>query len=292
LETLAFFLIQLLNGMQYGLLLFLLSTGLTLIFGVMGVINLAHGSFFMIGAYGAFYFTGLGLDFPLMLPLALATALAIGLILELTVLRPLYDRDPLSQVMLTFGLILVLNESVSMIFGPEIKALPIPEVLQGVAPLWRGHGYPIYRLFVTATGLAVGAALWVFIHRTRLGMIIRAGAVNREMVGALGINIRWVFSGVFALGAGLAALSGLLAAPILSLYPGMGEEIIILTFVVVVVGGLGSLRGALIASLLIGVADTFGKAVLPQLSSVLVYALMVGVLLIRPHGLFSRGEGA
>ncbi|MDH4246263.1 MAG: branched-chain amino acid ABC transporter permease [Deltaproteobacteria bacterium] len=278
--------------MQYGLLLFLLSTGLTLIFGVMGVINLAHGSFFMIGAYGAFYFTGLGLDFPLMLPLALATALAIGLILELTVLRPLYDRDPLSQVMLTFGLILVLNESVSMIFGPEIKALPIPEVLQGVAPLWRGHGYPIYRLFVTATGLAVGAALWVFIHRTRLGMIIRAGAVNREMVGALGINIRWVFSGVFALGAGLAALSGLLAAPILSLYPGMGEEIIILTFVVVVVGGLGSLRGALIASLLIGVADTFGKAVLPQLSSVLVYALMVGVLLIRPHGLFSRGEGA
>ena len=291
-ETLAIFLIQLLNGVQYGLLLFLLSTGLTLIFGVMGVINLAHGSFFMIGAYGAFYFTALGLEFPLMLPLALATALAIGLILELTVLRPLYDRDPLSQVMLTFGLILVLNESVSMIFGPEIKTLPIPEVLQGVAPLWRGHGYPIYRLFVTATGLAVGAALWVFIHRTRLGMIIRAGAVNREMVGALGINIRWVFSGVFALGAGLAALSGLLAAPILSLYPGMGEEIIILTFVVVVVGGLGSLRGALIASLLIGVADTFGKAVLPQLSSVLVYALMVGVLLIRPHGLFSRGEGA
>jgi len=292
LETLAIFLIQLLNGVQYGLLLFLLSTGLTLIFGVMGVINLAHGSFFMIGAYGAFYFTALGLEFPLMLPLALATALAIGLILELTVLRPLYDRDPLSQVMLTFGLILVLNESVSMIFGPEIKTLPIPEVLQGVAPLWRGHGYPIYRLFVTASGLAVGAALWVFIHRTRLGMIIRAGAVNREMVGALGINIRWVFSGVFALGVGLAALSGVLAAPILSLYPGMGEEIIILTFVVVVVGGLGSLRGALIASLLIGVADTFGKAVLPQLSSVLVYALMVGVLLIRPRGLFNRGEGA
>jgi len=292
LESLAFILIQLLNGIQYGLLLFLLSTGLTLIFGVMGIINLAHGSFFMIGAYGAFYFTALGFGPALVLPLALVVALMLGLFTEMTVLRPLYGRDHLDQVMLTFGLILVFNESASLIFGPEIKSLPIPEWLRGVVPLSGGHAYPRYRLFVTGAGLAVGGALWLLIHRTRLGMIIRAGAVNREMVAALGINIRWVYSGVFALGSGLAALSGLLAAPILSLHPGMGEEIIILTFVVVVVGGLGSLRGALIASLLIGAVDTFGKSLLPQLSSVFVYTLMVVVLVLRPHGLFSRGDNA
>ena len=285
----AFVLIQLLNGVQYGLLLFLLSTGLTLIFGVMGIINLAHGSFFMLGAYFALAFTGIGLAFPAVMALSLLGVAAIGLVTERLTLRRIYGQGHLEQVLLTFGLILIFNESVRIVWGAELRSLPIPEALRGTVPLFGEHRYPLYRLFVTAFGLLLGGGLWWLIHRTRLGMIIRAGAIDREMVAALGIHIDGLFSAVFALGAGLAALSGIVAAPILSLYPGMGEEIIILTFVVVVVGGLGSLQGALLASLLIGIGDTFGKALLPELSSVMVYALMTAVLILRPRGLFSRG---
>ena len=287
-DTLAFVAIQLLNGVQYGLLLFLLSIGLTLIFGVMGVINLAHGSFFMLGAYFAFACLGRGLSFAATLLLSLFAVTLVGLVTERLVLRPIYRQGHLDQVLLTFGLILIFNEAVRMIWGAEIRSLPVPELFQGTVPLFGGQHYPIYRLFVTAFALLLGGGLWLLIYRTRLGMVIRAGAVNREMVAALGINIDLLFTAVFGLGAGLAALSGIIASPILSIYPGMGEEIIILTFVVVVVGGLGSLQGALLASLLIGIGDTFGKALLPQLSAVMVYVLMVLVLLFRPHGLFSR----
>lgn len=289
-ETLGFILIQLLNGVQYGLLLFLLSIGLTLIFGVMGIINLAHGSFFMIGAYAAYALNSLGWPFVLVVVLSLGIAIAVGMLVEVLTLRRIYGRDHLDQVLLTFGLILVFNDTISLLFGAEVLSLDIPAFLQGRIPLIGMHDYPVYRLYLTGFGLAVGTGLWWLVTRTRLGMIIRAGADNREMVGALGINIKLVFTGVFGLGAGLAALSGILAAPILSLYPGMGEEIIILTFVVVVVGGLGSMQGAVLASLLLGVADTFGKALLPELSSVMVYLLMVVVLVFRPQGLFGRKE--
>ena len=289
LDTAGYILIQLLNGVQYGLLLFLLATGLTLVFGVMGIINLAHGSFFMIGAYLALTLTRLGMPFAVTIVLSLIGAVAIGIVTELVTLRHIYGRDHLDQVLLTFGLILIFNETVRLLWGADIQSLPMPEALSGSIPLFGRHRYPAYRLFVTAFGLLVGAGLWLLINRTRLGMIIRAGASRRETVGAMGININLVFTAVFGLGAGLAAVSGTVAAPILSLYPGMGEEIIIITFVVVVIGGLGSLRGALLGSLLIGVADTFGKAMLPELSSVMVYVMMVVVLLFKPRGLFSRG---
>ncbi|MDH5752360.1 MAG: branched-chain amino acid ABC transporter permease, partial [Deltaproteobacteria bacterium] len=285
-ETAGFILIQLLNGVQYGLLLFLLSTGLTLVFGVMGIINLAHGSFYMLGAYAAHALAAWGLGFPAVLLLALVGSVTAGLLTEVLTLRHVSPGDHLGQVLLTFGLILIFNESMRLFFGPEIKTLAIPDYLDHTVRLFGPHHYPAYRLFATGFGLAAGAGLWVLINRTRLGMIIRAGAENREMVEALGIGIRPLFSLVFALGAGLAAASGIIAAPIVSIYPGMGEEIIILTFVVVVVGGLGSLKGALLASLLIGVADTFGKSLLPELSSVMAYALMALVLLLRPQGLF------
>jgi branched-chain amino acid transport system permease protein len=289
LDTFAFVAIQLLNGVQYGLLLFLLSIGLTLIFGVMGVINLAHGSFFMLGAYSAFACLGRGLSFPATLVLSLLAVTLAGLVTERLTLRPIYRRGHLDQVLLTFGLILVFNEAVRMIWGAEIRSLPVPELFQGTVPLIGEHRYPVYRLFVTAFALLLGGLVWLLIYRTRLGMAIRAGAVNREMVAALGLPIDLLFTAVFGIGAGLAALSGIVASPILSLYPGMGEEIIILTFVVVVVGGLGSLQGALLASLLIGIGDTFGKALVPQLSAVMVYVLMTAVLIFRPQGLFSRG---
>jgi len=242
----------------------------------------------MLGAYLALALLGQGIGFAATLVLGLLSVTSIGLVTERLVLRPIYRRGHLDQVLLTFGLILIFNEGVRMIWGAEIRTLPVPDMFQGTVPLIGGQRYPVYRLFVTGFALLLGAGLWLLIYRTRLGMMIRAGAVNRDMVAALGINIDLLFTAVFGLGAGLAALSGIIASPILSLYPGMGEEIIILTFVVVVVGGLGSLQGALLASLLIGVGDTFGKALLPQLSSVMVYVLMAVVLVFRPQGLFSR----
>src|ERR1700733_8559664 len=240
-DSLVFFLIQVLNGVQYGLLLFLVASGLTLVFGIMGVINLAHGSFYMLGAYLAYALTQLTGNLFFAVLLAVPLAIVFGLALEALLFRPLYARDHLYQVLLTYGLILALEET-------------------------RG--------------------LWLLIQKTRLGMAIRAGASNREMVQSLGIDIAWVYRAVFALGVALAAFAGMIAVPVASVFPGMGNQILIISFVVVVIGGIGSIKGAFLGSLLIGVADTFGQVFAPQLAGMTVYVLMAAVLVWRPAGLF------
>ncbi len=280
-----FYLIQLLNAVQYGLLLFLLSSGLTLIFGIMGVINLAHGSFYMIGAYLAYWLARLTGSFWLAIPLAIAIAFAIGLALETALIRRLYRRDHLYQVLLTFGLILVFEELRSIFFGDEVHGVATPAALDFSIPLTDTLSYPVYRLFVTAVCVAVGALLYWVIYRTRLGMMIRAGNSNREMAASLGINVPLLFTGVFAAGMALAALAGAVAAPISSVFPGMGNQILIVCFVVVVIGGIGSIHGALLASLAIGFADTLGKVIAAEYSAIAVYLVMALILLWRPQGI-------
>jgi branched-chain amino acid transport system permease protein len=282
----AIFLIQLLNSVQYGLLLFLVASGLTLIFGIMGIINLAHGSFYMIGAYLAFSLTALVGDFWLALALGVVLAVALGLALEWLLVRHLYRRDHLYQVLLTYGLILIFEESRSLVWGDDVHGVKVPEFLNFSIPLTETLSYQVYRLAMSAICLAIAAGLYVLIQRTRLGMMIRAGAANRDMVQALGINIGLVYRVVFALGIALAAFAGMLAAPISSVFPGMGNQVLIISFVVVVIGGIGSVRGALVAALLIGAADTFGKILVPQVAGMTVYLLMAAVLLWRPQGLF------
>ncbi len=284
----ASFLIQLLNGVQYGFLLFLVASGLTLIFGIMGVINLAHGSFYMLGAYLAYWFTGITGNFFLALALALPVMVAFGFVVERFAISYLYNRDHLYQVLLTFGLILILNEGQKILWGSEFHSIPIPEALSGGIPLGDTQVYPVYRLFMSLVCLGVAAALFLVIQRTRLGMMIRAGADNREMTQALGIDIGRIFAIVFGLGAGLAGFAGMIGAPVSSVYPGMGDHILIISFVVVVIGGIGSIKGAFVGAMLIGLADTFGKVLLPDVSSMVVYALMVLVLIWRPQGLFGR----
>jgi len=284
----ASFLIQLLNGVQYGFLLFLVASGLTLIFGIMGVINLAHGSFYMLGAYLAYWFTGITGNFFLALALALPVMVAFGFVVERFAISYLYNRDHLYQVLLTFGLILILNEGQKILWGSEFHSIPIPEALSGGIPMGDMQVYPVYRLFMSLVCLGVAAALFLVIQRTRLGMMIRAGADNREMTQALGIDIGRIFAIVFGLGAGLAGFAGMIGAPVSSVYPGMGDHILIISFVVVVIGGIGSIKGAFVGAMLIGLADTFGKVLLPDVSSMVVYALMVLVLIWRPQGLFGR----
>ncbi len=284
----ASFLIQLLNGVQYGFLLFLVASGLTLIFGIMGVINLAHGSFYMLGAYLAYWFTGITGNFFLALALALPVMVAFGFVVERFAISYLYNRDHLYQVLLTYGLILILNEGQKILWGSEFHSIPIPEALSGGIPLGDTQVYPVYRLFMSLVCLGVAAALFLVIQRTRLGMMIRAGADNREMTQALGIDIGRIFAIVFGLGAGLAGFAGMIGAPVSSVYPGMGDHILIISFVVVVIGGIGSIKGAFVGAMLIGLADTFGKVLLPDVSSMVVYALMVLVLIWRPQGLFGR----
>lgn len=284
----ASFLIQLLNGVQYGFLLFLVASGLTLIFGIMGVINLAHGSFYMLGAYLAYWFTGVTENFFLALALALPVMVAFGFIVERFAISFLYNRDHLYQVLLTFGLILILNEVQKILWGSEFHSIAVPEILSGGVALGSTQVYPVYRLFMSVVCLGVAAALFLVIQRTRLGMMIRAGADNREMTQALGIDIGRVFAIVFGLGAGLAGFAGMIGAPASSVYPGMGDHILIISFVVIVIGGIGSIKGAFVGAMLIGLADTFGKVLLPDLSSMVVYALMVFVLIWRPRGLFGR----
>ncbi len=291
------FLIQLLNGVQYGLLLFLVSSGLTLVFGIMGIINVAHGSFYMIGAYLAWSLTGGLGSFWIALPAGIAITLVIGLLLEVLVIRKLYDRDHLYQVLLTYGLILIFEELRSMIWGDDVRGVPIPEVLSASFPLTETQSYPVYRLWISAVCLVVaGLMVWV-IQKTRLGMIIRAGSANREMVQSLGIDVRLVYRLVFATGITLAALAGMIASPVSAVFPGMGNQVLIVCFVVIVIGGMGSVKGAMLASLLIGLVDTFGKVLhleiagvklLPELSSMTVYLLMAIVLLWRPEGVFGR----
>ena len=283
-----FYLIQLLNGIQYGLLLFLLASGLTLIFGIMGVINLAHGSFFMIGAYLAYWLAGMTGSLWLAIPVGVGIALILGLALETTVFSRLYKRDHLYQVLLTFGLILIFEELRSMLFGDEVHGVAVPAALDYSVRLTDTLSYPVYRLFVTIVCLLLAGAMYGVIQKTRLGMMIRAGSSNREMAASLGINIPSLFALVFAFGVALAAFAGMIAAPLSSVFPGMGNQILIICFVVVVIGGIGSINGAMIASLAIGLADTLGKVLAPEFSGIAVYLLMAVILLWRPQGLANK----
>ncbi|MGH7394793.1 MAG: branched-chain amino acid ABC transporter permease [Candidatus Methylomirabilales bacterium] len=282
---------QALNALQAGMLLFLLSSGLALIFGMLHVINFAHGAFYMLGAYAGL--TGLALTgrFWLAVPLAVLAVALLGALLERTLIRRLYAADPLAQALLTFGLLLVLDEGVKWLWGPQIRSLPTPEALRG-AVLLLGVPYPAYRLVVVAVGGVAALGLWFFLERSRLGAILRAGVADRQMVAALGINLGALFAFAFGLGAGLAAFGGVMAGPIASAYPGMGVEVLIKAFIVVVIGGLGSLKGAAVGSLLVGVAETFGQALAPDWAMAVAYAVMAAVLLWRPTGLFGAESAA
>ncbi len=287
-DSAVFFLIQILNGVQEGLLLFLVASGLTLVFGIMGVINLAHGSFYMLGAYLAFALAQLTGNLFIAILLAVPLAIVFGLLLEALLFRPLYARDHLYQVLLTYGLILALEEVRSLVFGDDVHGVAVPRFLDFSIHLKGALSYPAYRLFMSVMCLAIAGGLWLVIQKTRLGMAIRAGSANREMVQSLGIDIAWVYRAVFALGVALAAFAGMIAAPVASVFPGMGNQILIISFVVVVIGGIGSIKGAFLGSLLIGLADTFGQVFAPELAGMTVYVLMAAVLLWRPAGLFGR----
>ncbi len=280
------FLIQLLNSVQYGLLLFMLAAGLTLIFGIMGVVNLAHGSFYMLGAYLAYWLSSWFNNLALVIAAGAVLAVVFGLLLERLLFRYFYDRDHLDQVLLTFGLIYIFEELRSMLWGDDVHSVAIPQILSSSIPLTENLSYPVYRLAMSALCIALALGLYGLISKTKLGMKIRAGAFNSAMTEALGINIKLIHAVVFALGVALASVAGMIAAPIASVYPGMGSPVLITCFVVVVIGGIGSVRGALIAALLVGFVDTFGKVLLPSISGMLVYMLMACVLLWKPEGLF------
>lgn len=288
---LATFFIQCLNALQYGLLLFLVASGLTLIFGIMGVINLAHGSFYMLGAYMAYGLSPIvaatfGGGFFSALLLGVALAVVLGYVLEWVFFSFLYEREHLQQVLMTYGLILVFEELRSLLMGDDVHGVEVPEFLAGTLPLGEMMTYPIYRLFISGVCVFLALGMYVVFTRTRLGMMIRAGSANREMVQSLGIDIKFLYRVVFAAGTAIAVLAGMVAAPVSSVYPGMGDTVLIVCFVVVVIGGIGSIRGALVAALLIGVVDTFGKVLLPQAAGVLMYVLMALILLWKPDGLF------
>jgi len=306
--TLGLFLEQLLNGVQFGVMLFLMAAGLTLVFGIMNLVNLAHGSLYMMGAYftvAAVNWTGYYVAGVL---LGLAATLLLGMLVEVVTLRTLYERDHLDQVLATFGLILFFNELVAILWGRTALDLARPEWLQGHIDLFASSRYPLYRAVIIGVGLAVAACLWYVVTRTRLGMLVRAGASNRTMVAALGVNIRLLYTFVFGFGAALAGLAGIMAGPIYAVQPGMGELILIQVFVVIVIGGIGSIRGAFVGALIVGIVDTLGRAFLkpllgtvlspsyadaagPALASMLIYLLMALVLALRPEGLFpSRGS--
>ena len=305
---LTLFVIQVLNGLQFGILLFLVAAGLTLVFGVMDFINLAHGVQYMLGAYLAVMFITLTGSFVIGLVLALAVALLVGLVLEFLIFRQLYARSHLDQVLATFGLILFVNQMVKMVWGAAPLSVSIPEWLSGSVALGEGILYPIYRFAIIGAGLAVGGLLWFLVERTRIGMLVRAGASNAPMVSALGVDINRLFLVIFAFGSMLAGFAGAMAAPILSVEPGMGDSVLILAFVVIVIGGIGSIRGAFFAALLVGLVDTLGRSysvdfmrlfldpsaargVAGGLSSMFIYLLMAVVLFFRPNGLWpSRGR--
>jgi branched-chain amino acid transport system permease protein len=295
---------QLLNGLQYGVMLFLMAAGLTLVLGIMNMVNLAHGALYMLGAYFAVAATQWTGSYVLGVLLGFAGTLLVGMAVEVIALRALYHRDHLDQVLATFGLILFFNELVALIWGRGSLYTSLPAWLQGHVSLPTGSTYPLYRLVVLGVGLLTALVLWYVITRTRLGMLIRAGASNRAMVAALGINIRLLYTVVFGFGAALAGLAGLMAGPIYAVQPGMGELILIQVFVVIVIGGIGSIRGALVGAVIVGVVDTLGRAFLkpmlstvlsapaaeaagPALASMLIYLLMAVVLAVKPAGLFA-----
>jgi branched-chain amino acid transport system permease protein len=288
------FLIQCLNALQYGLLLFLVASGLTLIFGIMGVINLAHGSFYMIGAYMAYALAPIvgstfGGGFFTTMLVGLVLAVLLGYVLEWAFFSFLYEREHLQQVLMTYGLILVFEELRSMLVGDDVHGVAPPDFLAGTLQLGELMTYPVYRLFISGVCIVLALGMYLVFTRTRLGMMIRAGSTNREMVQSLGIDIKFLYRVVFAAGMGVAVLAGMVAAPVSSVYPGMGDTVLIICFVVVVIGGIGSIRGALLAALLIGLVDTFGKVLVPQASGVLIYVLMAMILLWKPDGLFKAG---
>jgi len=293
---------QALNGLQFGLMLFLLAAGLTLVFGIMDCINLAHGSLYMVGAYFVAAATQAADSFWIGLSVGVAGAAVLGLVLELALFRQLYKRDHLSQVLATFALILIANEAVRWIWGPAALMLNPPEALSGPVEIG-GFFYPAYRLLIIAFGLAIAGLLYLLVAKSRVGMWVRAGAANREMTEALGINVRGLFTAVFVFGAALCALAGGLLGPLLAVQVGMGESVLILAFVVIIIGGIGSIRGALVGSLIVGTVDTLGRALLPTLlramlpadaastlgpalASILIYLLMAGILFFKPQGLF------
>src|SRR5829696_7628721 len=298
---------QSLNGLQFGLLLFLLAAGLTLVFGIMDFVNLAHGSLYMIGAYFAATFAALTGSFVLGAIVALLATLLVGMALEVIAIRRLYGRDHLDHVLGTFGLLLFFNELVRLIWGPGGLTLPLPSQMLTAVQVLPGVYYPAFRLVIIIATLIVALLLYVLVMRTRVGMLIRAGASNREMVGALGVNIKLLYTLVFGLGAALAGFAGLMQAPILTVQIGMGENILILAFVVIIIGGIGSIRGAFVAAIIVGLIDTIGRAFLPDLvrhfvsysagssagpalSSMLIYTLMAIVLVVRPEGLFPAAK--
>jgi branched-chain amino acid transport system permease protein len=281
-------LVQIFNGIQYGFLIFLAASGLTLVFGILGVINLAHGSFYMLGAYMALTLTQATGDVFLAVALGIPLAVAFGAAIEWAFIRHLYARDHLQQVLLTFALILIFNEVQRIGWGSYPHSVPIPSYLSGSIRLTDTLAYPVYRLALTAICAALAVAMFLVIQKTRIGRLIRAGESNREMTELLGFDSRLLYRVVFAAGTALAALAGMLAAPVESVYPGIGERILIISFVVVVIGGIGSIKGAFVGSLVIGVADALGKVFLPSLAGVVVYAMMAAVLVARPGGLFGR----
>jgi branched-chain amino acid transport system permease protein len=300
---LLYFIEQSLNGVQLGMLLFLLAAGLTLIFGIMDLVNLAHGSLYMLGAYFAATFAAMTGSFIAGALLALIATLLVGMAVEVIAMRRLYGRDHLDHVLGTFGLILFFNELVRLIWGPAGMTLALPSEMLTAVQVLPGVYFPLYRLVIIVSTLAVALLLYVLVMRTRIGMLIRAGASNREMVGALGINIKLLYTLVFGLGAVLAGFAGLMQAPILTVQIGMGENILILAFVVIIIGGIGSIRGAFVAAMLVGLIDTVGRAFLPDLmrlflsanaastagpafSSMLIYMLTAAILVFRPEGLF------
>jgi branched-chain amino acid transport system permease protein len=294
---LATFCIQLLNAVQYGLLLFLVAGGLTLVFGIMGIINLAHGSFYMVGAYLAWSLSAQFGSLWLAIPAGIVLSVLFGIALEWLLIRRLYRLGHLQQVLLTYGLILIVEELRSIIWGDDVHGVPMPELLSASIPLTDTLSYPVYRLWISGVCVVFALLLYLLIQRTRLGMTIRAGATDREMVQSLGIDIDLLYRFVFALGVALAALAGMIAAPVSSVFPGMGNQVLIVCFVVVVIGGIGSVKGALVGALLIGLVDTFGKVIelrigafrfLPELAGMSVYLLMAIVLLWRPAGLFGK----
>ena len=302
--TLALLFEQLLNGLQFGVMLFLMAAGLTLVFGIMNLVNLAHGSLYMIDAYLAVAATQWTGNYLLGVLLGFVATLMVGMLVEVVALRTLYERDHLDQVLATFGLILFFNELVAIIWGRAALYTSLPSWLQGHIELFTGSRYPVYRAVVIAVGLLVAILLWYVVTHTRLGMLIRAGASNRTMVAALGVNIRLLYTVVFGFGAALAGLAGLMAGPIYAVQPGMGELILIQVFVVIVIGGIGSIRGALAGAIIVGIVDTLGRAFLkpllgtlisptaaesagPALASILIYLLMAVVLAVRPSGLFA-----
>lgn len=302
----ALFLEQTLNGLQFGFTLLMISSGLTLIFGMMGVLNLAHGSLFMVGAFVAADVGARTGSFLLALGAGVVATAITGVLMEVAVIRRLYERDHLDQVLATLGLVLMANQGVQMVWGIAPRTVARPSWLEGSVPLG-GLQYPVYRVAIILAGVATIAVLWVLIHRTRVGMWIRAGNTHRELLGALGVNVTWLYTGVFALGAGLAGFAGVVASPYLTVESGMGDNFLILSFVVIVIGGIGSIRGAVVGSLVLGLADAWARTYLPMLigqwaepstaaavgsslASAAIYLAMVAVLLVRPHGLYGTAR--